>query len=177
MKQLFTTIYLIISFLFQCASAQSANQEAHYKYGDKALREYLQKKFTEEVKTHNMDVCLISATFAKFSIGPDGNIADIKFSENKDTPPVFRDILTDLIMGTNGRWNPNIVNGKTTDSRPFVLPLIFQMEAGCHNSGEKANNGTDNALIAFLNDDNGIEKNETQLDCILLKSLNLFSQN
>jgi hypothetical protein len=71
---------------------------------------------------------------------------------------------------------PRFVNGKAVESKPFVLPLIYQMEAGCQ--GKRVFNSTDQALSEFLiYGKDGIGVKENQLDCILLKALNVFSQN
>ena len=156
------------------AYGQSNTTEAHYKYGDEALWKFLDKKFSAEIKKNNERICLRSVTFAKFTIDTLGNIKALTFSENNDTPPIFRNTLTSVINATNGSWLPRRINGKAVESKLFILPLIYEMEAGCSINKIPVNDGTSNSLLRLL--DFGGNK-ETQLDCILLKPLHVFSAN
>jgi hypothetical protein len=170
--------YFIIILAFVILSnnsfGQQSIQEAQYKGGNKALAKYLQNKFERTV--HPMDLaCTISVLFAKFTIDANGNIASIKIS-NKNSPKVLQEALISIINSTSGNWSPRLIEGKAVESKPFVLPLIYQIEAGCQ--GKSVFNSTDQALSEFLiYGENGIGVNESQLDCILLKALNIFSQN
>ncbi|MBS1520009.1 MAG: hypothetical protein JST50_03345 [Bacteroidetes bacterium] len=173
--------FLLSSILFigfvNGAYSQSNVIEAQYKYGNSALNKFLNDRFGEEAKGKNINVCLISVTFAKFTIDTSGNIKSLTFSENKDTPNAFKEILKDVINSTSGLWLPRRINGKAVESKLFVLPLIYEMEAGCYVSKKTVNNGTANSLLNFLDfeDENGNKLN--QLDCILLKPLHIFSAN
>ena len=173
MKHHFTILFFFI-ILSNCSFGQQAVQEAQYKGGNKELTAFLQKKFESTVHPIELS-CAISVLFAKFTVDANGNIASIKIS-NKNSPKVLQDALISIINSTGGNWNPRFINGKAVESKPFILPLIYQMEAGCQ--GKPVFNSTDQALSEFLiYGENGIGVNEGQMDCILLKALNVFSQN
>jgi hypothetical protein len=177
MKNVFIIILLLLTFVGSVPTYSQTNvQEAHYKNGDIALRKFFLEKLDDARKKNNLDVCLISVTFAKFCIDSVGNITGLSFCETKDTPPVFRKILTTIIYSTNGSWIPKTVDGRATESKPFILPLIYQMEAGCSANHIHVNNGTDTSIIGLFDFDDKT-KMLTQLDCILLKPIAVFSQN
>jgi len=166
-------VILIISY-GKVLHAQQNFKEAYFKYdGNIGLQKFLQNKFSAEVKKHQLDICLISATFAEFRIDTTGNIKDLVFFENHDTPQVFREVLMHIISETNGLWIPAQINGKATESRVYILPLIYEMESACMSP---APDGTANSLLGFLDfkDKNGMSI--SQLDCILLRPLHIFSQ-
>ena len=169
---------ILILFCVDNACGQSNVSAAHYKNGDKALRLFLLTSFDEARKKNQLDVCEISVTFAKFTIDKAGNVEDIAITGNEASPKIFGGMLTAIIKETSGLWVPETIAGKAVKSRPFILPLIYQMEAGCFVNGRSviASNGTDNALLGFINDFHDPD-NPNQLDCIFLKPLNVFSQN
>lgn len=151
-------------------------QEARYKFGDKELAKLWEEKYTEARKKGDFDVCLISVTFAKFTIDSLGNIDNISISENGGTPKIFREILISVIKSTSGSWFPRTINNKAVESKPFLWPFIYQLEAGCSLSRKSVTNGTDNELIRLLTDFHDSDNTE-RLDCIILKPIRVFSQN
>lgn len=177
--------FALSTFLLNCAYGQSNVKEASYKYGDVALNKFLNKQFHEEIKKNNIPSCITSAVFAKFTIDSAGNIKNISFTDINYNPVVFKNILKSVILATNGSWVPRIINGKPVESKPFVLPLIYELEAGCNPKDLTINpkphkeipNGlaTDLIYILRFDDDNG--KNTTQLDCVLLEPLHIVSAN
>ncbi|MFD0794997.1 hypothetical protein ACFQZX_15350 [Mucilaginibacter litoreus] len=176
-KLLFFQIILLIFCLTPTTSfGQTSIEEAKFKTGDAALRKFLLTELDKIRKKHDLNVCLISVTFAKFSIDSAGNVTKLSFSENKDTPPVFRNILTKLILSTSGLWNPKKVNNRPVESKPFILPFIYQMEAGCIVNKKGVNNGTDAALMRLMEFE-GEDKKTSQIDCTLLTPIAVFSQN
>jgi hypothetical protein len=176
-NNLITLLAFITILICNNAFGQSNEVIAHYKYGDAELHNLLQKKLSEEVKKNDVNVCLISVTFAKFTIDTTGNIKRLVFYENKDTPVVFKKILASVIDATNGSWVPCKIGGKAVESKPFILPLIYEMESGCYLNKKPVNNGTTNSLLGFLDfkDDSGNKAG--QLDCVLLSPLRIFSAN
>ncbi len=168
-------IIIIVNIYINTACAQKHNVEARFNGDTIALNTFLNKTFTEACKGKDLNLCLVSATFAKFTIDTIGNIKTIDFYENRQTPPIFKELLKVVIEATNGKWSPAIYNNIISDSKPFILPLIYQMEAGCAVKGRHVNNGTDNALMSLFTSESN--KNTLQFDCILLKPLNVFSQN
>jgi len=169
-------ILLTLCFSPMALYSQPCVKEARFKTGDVALRKLLLTELDKARKENDLNVCLISVTFAKFSIDSAGNVNQLSFSENHETPPIFRSVLKKLILSTNGLWSPKKVDNVPVESKPFILPFIYQMEAGCSINKKTVNNGTDAALLKLLEfegEDNEVE----QLDCTLLKPIVVFSQN
>jgi hypothetical protein len=155
---------------------QSTNREAQFKAGDVALEKFLQKKFGEEwEKEHlNLNTCLISVTFARFSIDTAGNITDLKFYENRTVSPVIQKMLRYAIDATNGQWFPTIENGKKIQSKLFILPLIYEIEAGCK---EPVYNGSIEVLSDLFDFKDGNGNRIMQMNCTLLSPIHIYSQN
>lgn len=166
---------------------QSNVREAQYKQGDAALWKFLNKKFGEEARKHEWPPCLISAVFAKFTIDSIGNVKGLVFSELKRTPQIFRSMLESTILATNGSWAPRMVNNKVVESKPFILPLIYEIEAGCNPQKispgnleptyKPVPNGLATSLLYILDFEDNVDSNTTQLNCILLRPLLIVSIN
>lgn len=188
MKNYFIKI-LILVITIPCyrALGQSTIQEAQYKNGDVALFKFLNKKFSEEAKKHSWPSCTISVVFAKFTIDSTGNVKNLTFSELKETPEVFKTMLGATILATSGAWIPRQINNKKLGSRPFILPLIYEMEAGCNPKDvaldntkqpyKSVPNGLSTALLYMLNFEDNAGSNPNQLDCVILRPLHIFSIN
>src|SRR5476649_2864456 len=92
-KLLIKILPFFIILIIGSARGQSNIREAQYKYGDKALRNFLESKLDQARKRRDFQICLISVTFAKFTVDSTGNINNISISENGATPSVFREVL------------------------------------------------------------------------------------
>lgn len=168
-------------------TVQSTTTNAQYKSGPIELNKFISKKFGEEKKKYDLNVCQISAVFVKFTIDSAGNVRHLSFSDLKGTPQVFRTVLTSVILATNGSWIPGTVNGKPVESEPFILPVVYSMEAGCNPRDIQPDNvkvkikpipnGLETSLLYILDFDDNVGSNTPQLDCILLRPLYVFSQN
>jgi len=188
MKNTFIKIAILCTLLIaNHAYGQACVQPAQYQTGENAFRKFLLTKFHEEAKKRNLDICMTGIVFVKFTIDSTGNIRNLAFSKLKNTPYIFKELLTAVIKATNGAWNPCKINGKPIESKPFILPLIYDMEAGCIPkepvaSGVKTNyqpikNSTEADLIYILDFDDNAGNDLVQLDCIMLRPLRVFSQN
>lgn len=187
MKNTFINIFIFFILIIGIRASGQEIKSPQFKGGEITLRSFLVKRFGEEAKKRDLNVCMISAVFAKFTVDSTGNVKNLTFSQTKETPYIFKELLTSVIMATNGLWMPCKINGKAVDSKPFILPLIYEMEAGCNpqkvvSADVKTNykpipNGTATDLLYILDyDDNGVDS-ISQLDCIILKPLRVFSQN
>jgi hypothetical protein len=185
MKNDFLKLLILVLMLnWYSARGQSNEITAHYKYGNIELWKFFNKKFEEEAKKINLPSCIISAVFAKFKIDSAGNVKIITFSDLKGTPQVFRNILTSIVLATNGSWVPTKINGKFVESKPFILPLIYEMEAGCNptnvsgtNTYRPVPNRLDVDLLYILDFEDSVGSHVNQLDCILLRPLRIVSAN
>lgn len=144
MKKMIFLIVFLYGFLNIC-EAQTNIIPAHLSRNDTVSR-YLIKKFNEITKNNKSDVCAASTIFAKFNIDKQGEVINLKFIEFGENPPVFKAILNDIIAATKGLWVPATLNGTAVESKPVILPLIFEMETGCPLHKPPVNN-TNNALM------------------------------
>jgi hypothetical protein len=132
MNYLKTLLIICISISVMSANAQTGVLEAKYKYGNKKFEKFLLVKLNEQRKMYNLDGCITSASFAKFTIDTLGNIKNLIISEVPNSLPSFKRALTAMVMATSGDWLPKKINGKLVESYPFILPLIYDLEAGCN---------------------------------------------
>jgi len=179
-KILFLSLVITVGY----AHAQTNVTEAQFKHDDVALDKFLTKKFSEEEKKIELPQCIISSVFVKFTVDSTGNVNKIVFSSLTGTPPVFRTILQSTILATNGFWVPRKINGKAVESKPFILPLVYELEAGCTVLGpdskpiyKTARNDVTTSLLHILDFDGKDSGNQNQLDCILLAPIHIFSAN
>lgn len=163
---------------------QSNIAEAHFKDGDIALNNYLNKKFAEESKKYTLPSCVISTVFVKFKIDSIGNVKSVRFSALKGTPQIFKIILEATIKNTSGLWIPRELNGRSAESKPFILPLVFEMESGCpvlskatKTIHKSAPNQVVDGLLGILEFEDNVGTSNTLLDCVILKPLHVFSIN
>ncbi len=177
-KFIITLSASLMVFITFCDSlyAQSRSTPAHFKAGDAALGKLLAETLHKQTQGKDVHVCLVSATFARFNIDSNGHVIKLSFSENKGTPSAFREILTAIIMATDGAWAPATLNGKAVDSKPFILPFVYSMEAGCDSRGIRTKDETATALLNILNVEDAQNKSSA-LDCILLPPMFISSQN
>jgi len=176
MKNLNKAIFLLLFFNLIYSTtifAQSNTVEAKFKNGDEALKKALQLSFSQEYK--KAKTCGISIVFAKFIIDTTGNIKNLVFLKSPSAPAILKTILTTVIESTNGKWVPAKVNGEAIDSKPFILPLLYDLEAGCKMPDDKVPNTTYEVLYNLLDFED--TKNASQIDCTILKPLIMFSQN
>lgn len=171
-------IFIILTIYFILLSNLSFSQidEARYRYGSKTLNAVIGQNWGEELRKNkdSLQICIKSVTMAKFVIDTSGNVAKLTFLEDYDNPPIFRNILTKVIYATNGLWEPRRVHGKLVESKIYILPFIYELEAGCYvnvlkgqtnknRKGVKA--GTQAGLIDLLTFE------ESTLECIILHPL------
>ena len=176
---------LIAFLLFASLSyGQALGQQAQYKNGGSDLFISLSKRFAEEMKKNKWPECEISVVFVKFTIDSAGKVSTLVFSELKGTPQVFRNVLEIIIRETSGHWIPRKINGKAVESKPFILPLLYDLESGCSvkDSGGKLvydaiPNSLSTALFYILHFEDNVGSKETQLDCTLLNPLIIESIN
>jgi hypothetical protein len=176
MKNLIKAFFLLLVFNLIYSTtifAQSNSVEARFKDGDDALKKTVQMSFSQEYK--KAKTCGISIVLAKFVVDTNGNVKDLVFLKSTSSPDIFKAILTTVIESTNGKWVPAKINGNAVDSKPFVLPLLYDLEAGCRTPDGQISNTTYEVLYNLLDFED--IKNSNQLDCTLLKPLIMFSQN
>lgn len=185
MKRNGLSLLLVICILFSnIAKAQIKYQSARFKNGDTTLNKFLNKTFAEAAKKHIWPTCTVSVVFSKFNVDSVGNVKNLHFSDLKGTPSVLLDMLKSTILATNGHWIPCKINNKNADSKEYVLPLIYELEAGCaitDSTGKLSykplpNNLATSLLYILKFDDNG-SKDIDEMDCVLLKPLHIFSAN
>ena len=175
MKNYFITLVLLLIVV----KASGQYHPAQYKTSDADLRKDLVRRFGEEARKESIKECLISVVFVKFTIDTTGNIKIMSFSASQ-IPQVFRNILQKTILATSGYWISANINGKKIDSKPFILPLIIELEAGCapkNSSRKEIPDLLSTNITNILEFEDNVGNTNNQLDCVLLKPLRVFAQN
>jgi hypothetical protein len=130
-KGILGSVILSIIILNAC-HAQLKVVEAHFRDGDKAFNKLVYKSLRQQRNSKNTMVCTTSAVFARFFIDNKGNITDLAFSEPENSSPIFRQMLDSVVMSTSGKWEPRRIGEKAVKSLAYVLPLVYDMQAGCN---------------------------------------------
>jgi len=174
-----TTLFIVLIALSRVCFAQSNVVEAHFKGGDTNFNDAFKKIYNEARANDQIHGCIISVTFAKFTIDTLGNVGKISFSDDKDAPPFIRKLLQDVILTSNGLWVPCTINGKKVQSKPFILPLMYELEAGC--STKQAENKAGQVLSNMFNFNDGGDPGSPFIqfnlfNCILFPPITIFSQ-
>jgi hypothetical protein len=177
-------LLLCLLFFAQTAYGQICEKEAYFNNPKISLDKFLNIKLAEEHKKFDWPTCITSAIFVKFTVDSLGNIKHLVFSQFSATPQVIRTILQFTILSTNGMWAPREVNGKPVESKPFILPFVYDLEAGClisNSDGKPVYKELQNALAAsvdyMLEFDDNVGTKPQQLDCIVLKPIFIGSAN
>jgi len=158
------------------AFGQSNVIEAHFKTGYINFNDIFTQKYNEALLSDPFHGCIISVTFAKFSIDTLGNVSDISFYEDKDSPTFTKRLLKEVITSSNGLWVPCTVNGKKSPSKPFILPLIYRLEAGCNLKRAEDKTAEVLSRVLAINNGAGSTGEFNQLTCVFLQPLEMFSQ-
>lgn len=74
-----------------------------------------------------------------FNIDVAGNVVDIKGSEA--TPLFLYNVISNILISTNGKWTPSIINGKKVSSKAFVLPVFYYDDLFGLSEADKENSG------------------------------------
>lgn len=183
MKQVIFKFLLFSVLTIPCVLyAQTSSQEAQYKKGLRELNKFLSNNFFNGIKSKEIDTCLVAASFVKFYIDSLGDVKGICFSNGSTVPQPMKKILTRVIVSTSGNWTPQLVDGKPVSSKPYLLPIVLDLEAGCNlpnvDGTGKPYHPPANSLHSDLSSMLEFEDdtNPFQFEAILLKPLNIFSQ-
>lgn len=166
---------LALTVLSLNTKAQTNETNAHLKDSYNLSEEY-NKLYNESEKKGLFSICIISATIAKFNVDTLGNIINLSFYEASETPAVFKELLTNLLKTSNGNWVAKTVYGKKIVSETFILPLTYELQAGCDPLSLIKNITRSNEVIEnFLF--HASESNSGRLNCTILSGLNMSSVN
>jgi hypothetical protein len=69
------------------------------------------------------------AAFIRFSVSKEGNIIDEACNEG--VPDSLAAFLLKVIKSTDGEWVPGKKNGLNHDSKAYLLPVMYFLEAKC----------------------------------------------
>lgn len=148
------------------------NKEATY---DSANGEPLYKKlhdfgYTHQTELGNLDsLCLTGCSFARFKINVKSVVYDISFSAG--TPPAIKEYMTKALKWTDGNWEVKLIDGKASDSKYMMLPILYYLGIVCQGKNEVDNNFW--RMLWFdgsgeLKDGKYYSRASETLDCVLL---------
>lgn len=108
-------------------------------------------------------LCVSSVTFVRFVIGADGKVKNVACTP--DTPAVIAKSLKQTISSMSGHWIPKEVNGVAVESKPYLLPVVYDVNFGC-SKGEQSISKFEEAIKHVLVFDDGSVTES--MECTLL---------
>ena len=108
-------------------------------------------------------LCVNSVTFVRFVVGADGKVKDVACT--KDTPAVIAESLKEAVLATDGSWLPKQVNGKAVESRPYLLPVMFDVNYGCGKLNKSTNKFEEAVRRVLVFDDGTVAES---MECTML---------
>ncbi|GAA4428935.1 hypothetical protein GCM10023188_13710 [Pontibacter saemangeumensis] len=108
-------------------------------------------------------LCVNSVTFVRFIIGADGSVKSVACT--KDTPTVIAASLKETVLATSGSWLPKEVNGKAVDSKPYLLPVMFNVNYGCPKADKSTNKFEEAVRRVLVFDDGTVAES---MECTML---------
>ena len=108
-------------------------------------------------------LCVNSVTFVRFVVGADGSVKNV--SCTKDTPAVIAASLKETVLATSGHWLPKEVNGQAVESKPYLLPVMFDVNYGCPKSDKSTNKFEEAVRRVLVFDDGTVAES---MECTML---------
>ncbi len=161
MRKALLLIGTMLLMFFHSVSAQDRDPvfvHERYKHPTELLAEKMLPDVFELSK-----LCENSVTFVRFVIGADGNVKNVACT--KDTPAVIAESLKEAVLATNGSWLPKEVNGKAVESRPYLLPVMYNVSYGCPRRDNSANKFEEAVRRVLVFDDSTVTES---MECTLL---------
>ena len=108
-------------------------------------------------------LCVSSVTFVRFVVGADGKVKNIACTP--DTPAVIAKSLKQTVLAMNGHWSPKEVNGIAVESKPYLLPVVYDVNFGCSKSEKSVNKFEDAIQHVLVFDDGTVTES---MECTVL---------
>ncbi|GAB3532020.1 hypothetical protein GCM10027443_15160 [Pontibacter brevis] len=108
-------------------------------------------------------LCVSSVTFVRFVVGADGKVKNVACTP--DTPAVIAKSLKQTVLATNGHWVPKEVNGVAVESKPYLLPVVYNVNFGCSKSEKSESKFEDAIQHVLVFDDGSVTES---MECTLL---------
>ncbi|MFD3000477.1 hypothetical protein ACFS7Z_08915 [Pontibacter toksunensis] len=108
-------------------------------------------------------LCVSSVTFVRFVIGADGKVKNVACTP--DTPAVIAKSLKQTITAMSGHWTPKEVNGVAVESKPYLLPVVYDVNFGCSNSEQSISKFEDAIKHVLVFDDGSVAES---MECTVL---------
>ncbi|RDV15800.1 hypothetical protein DXT99_07280 [Pontibacter diazotrophicus] len=160
MKVLLCVITLVLMLPSLVVAQDHEPQFKHEKY--KQPTQLIAEGLLPEV--HELSkLCVSSVTFVRFVVGADGNVKNVACTQ--DTPAVIAKSLKQTVLATNGHWSPREVNGVAVESKPYLLPVVYDVNFGCPKSGQSVSKFEDAIQHVLVFDDGTVTES---MECTLL---------
>lgn len=165
-------LLIMISIIGSTINTFSQTKETEFNSGDgePLYRKLHNFGYSHQTESGNLDsLCLTGCAFARFKINVRNSVKDISFSSG--TPTAIKEYMIKALKWTDGNWTVKTIDGKPSDSKYMLLPIIYYLGIKC-----KGKNEVDNNLWRMLWFDGSGElrdgkyysrANET-LDCVVL---------
>lgn len=160
MKILLCVITLVLMLPSLVLAQDHEPQFKHDKY--KQPTQLIAEGLLPEV--HELSkLCVSSVTFLRFVIGADGRVKNVACTP--DTPAVIAKSLKQAVMATSGHWSPKEVNGVAVESKPYLLPVVYNVDFGCSENEETASKFADAIKHVLVFDDGSVTES---MECTVL---------
>ncbi|MCJ8164960.1 energy transducer TonB [Pontibacter sp. E15-1] len=143
---LFSTLLLLFSPDLLAQDHEPKFVHEKYRHPTQLIAENMLPDVYELTK-----LCVNSVTFVRFVVGADGKVKNVACTQN--TPAVIAKSLKQTVLTTSGHWLPKEVNGKPVESKPYLLPVMFDVNYGCPKSDKSTNKYEEAMRLVLVFDD------------------------
>lgn len=161
MRKILLFICFLTLMLPQAISAQDHEPvfvHERYKHPTELIAENMLPDVYELSK-----LCINAVTFVRFVVDAEGKVKDVACT--KDTPAVIAKALKQTVLDTSGHWLPKEVNGKAMESRPYLLPVMYDVNYGCPKSDKSTNKYEEAVRRVLVFDDGSVIES---MECTML---------
>lgn len=152
------TLVLILPSLSIAQDHEPQFKHEKYRHPTQLIAESMSPEVYELSK-----LCVSSVTFVRFVIGADGKVKNVACTP--DTPAVIARSLKQTVLATSGHWYPKEVNGIAVESKPYLLPVVYDVNFGCSESEKSVSKFEDAIQHVLVFDDGSVTES---MECTVL---------
>lgn len=162
-KALFIASFLMLALSFSVLGQDHEPVFIHQKY--KHPTQLMAENMLPDVYELSK-LCINSVTFVRFVVDADGKVKNVACTQ--DTPAVIAKSLKKTVLATSGHWSPKEVGGKAVESRPYLLPVVYNVNFGCPKNEESKSMFEDAIQHVLVFDDGSVTES---MECTVLPPL------
>lgn len=152
------TLVLLLPSLLLAQDHEPQFKHGKYKHPTQLIAENMLPEVHELSK-----LCVSSVTFVRFVVGADGKVKNVACTP--DTPAVIAKSLKQTVQAMDGHWSPKEVNGIAVESKPYLLPVVYDVNFGCPTNEKSVSKFEDAIQHVLVFDDGSVTES---MECTLL---------